>query len=141
MNNCTFTGRMVRDIDVKYTAGENAMAIARFSIAVPRKFKRDGEPEADFPNLVAFGKNAENIGKYFHKGKPIVIARSHVQTGSYTNKDGVKVYTTDFIVDEWDFVEKDSDNVGNGGAAKPTTTDTSFMNIPDGIEEELPFNL
>lgn len=151
MNTCMFTGRIVRDIETKYTTGENAMAIARFSLAVPRKFKREGDPDADFLNFVAFGKNAENIQKYFRKGKPIVIERSHVQTGSYTNKEGAKVYTTDFIVDEWNFVDKDNDNAteGNSGRSsgnRPTSNNrqrntSSFMNIPDNVgdDETLPF--
>ena len=136
MNNCVFTGRLTREPDVKYTTGEKATAICRFTIAVDRKFKREGEPTADFLNMVAFGKHAENIGKYFHKGKPIVIEKSHVQTGSYTNKEGIKVYTTDFMVDEWGFVEKDSDNT-TGSA--PQTTRQAPVARQYEEEGDLPF--
>jgi len=152
MNNCQFTGRLVRDPETRYTAGENSMAICRFTLAVDRKFKRDGDASADYPSFTAFNKNAENIQKYFCKGKPIIIEKSHVQTGSYVNKDGVKVYTTDFVVDEWDFVP--SDNTQNAEQINKTTTyknatpsrtssaskrNDSFMNVPVDMDEELPF--
>lgn len=141
LNICVFTGRFTRDPEIRYSTGEKATAVARFSLAVNRDFKREGEPDADFPNFVAFGKTAEAIGKYFHRGKPIVICRSHVQTGNYVNKDGVKVYTTDFVVDQWSFPDTDnSANKADGGA--PTQTqNNSWMNMPENSndDDEYPF--
>ena len=142
MNKVELVGRLTRDPEVRYTQGENASAIARFSIAVNRRFKNaDGNYEADFINCVAFSKAAEFIEKYFKKGMAIGIT-GRIQTGSYTNKDGVKVYTTDVVVEESEFVE--SKNGGGATATSNTPSNTSanndFMNIPDGIDEELPFN-
>lgn len=143
MNKCMLVGRLTRDPEVRYTQGENASAIARFSVAVNRRFKNnEGNYEADFINCVAFGKAAEFIEKYFKKGMAIGIT-GRIQTGSYTNKDGVKVYTTDVVVEESEFVESK-----NGGASATSSTSSNnstssgdgFMNIPDGIDEELPFN-
>lgn len=137
MNNVSLIGRLSKDIDVRYSQNSsNNTAIARTSIAVDRKIKRDGEPTADFINVIAFGKTAEFIEKYFSKGMRIGV-RGHIQTGSYTNKDGVKVYTTDVIVDECEFVE--SKNNQNNGAGSQTSAD-GFVNVPDGIDDELPFN-
>lgn len=141
MNKCIFIVRLTRDIEVKYSQGENPIAIGRFGGAVQRKFKRDGEPDADFLNFLVFGKQAETIEKYFHKGEKIGLT-CHVQTGSYTNRDGQKVYTTDFVVDEFEFVES-KQNSSDSGTSKPSPSSASsdgFMNIPDGIDEELPFN-
>lgn len=135
MNKVELVGNLTRDPEVKYSTGENATAIARFSIAVGRRFKREGDAEADFINCVAFGKTAEFIEKYFSKGSPIGIS-GRIQTGSYTNRDGNKVYTTDVIVEETEFVGKKSDNVR---AQKTTTDSDGFMDIPTGIEDELPF--
>lgn len=143
MNKVELVGRLTRDPEVRYTQGENASAIARFSVAVNRRFKNnEGNYEADFINCVAFGKAAEFIEKYFKKGMAIGIT-GRIQTGSYTNKDGVKVYTTDVVVEESEFVESK-----NGGASATSSTSSNnstssgdgFMNIPDGIDEELPFN-
>ena len=139
MNKCTLIGRLTRDPEVRYTQGDNAMAIARYSLAVDRRFKRDGEPDADFINCVAFGKSGEFAEKYLKKGTKIAVV-GRIQTGSYTNKDGQKVYTTDVVVEEQEFAESknsgSSDNIQSASANK----NTDFMSIPDGIDEELPFN-
>lgn len=148
MNKVELVGRLTRDPEVRYTQGENTSAIARFSVAVNRRFKNaEGNYDADFINCVAFGKPAEFIEKYFRKGMAIGIT-GRIQTGSYTNKDGVKVYTTDVVVEEAEFVE--SKNSGSASATTSTPSNMSsnnnasfsdgFMNIPDGIDEELPFN-
>lgn len=142
MNCSQLVGRLVRDPEIKYSQGQNSICIASFTIAVDRRFKRDGEPTADFINCKAFGKQGEFVEKYFSKGKRIGLV-GRIQTGSYTNKDGNKVYYTEVICDQVEFVDNKGDS-GNGGgqtqqtaAAKP---DDGFMNIPDGIDEELPFN-
>ena len=137
-------GRLTRDPDIKYSQGATATAIARFSLAVDRKYKRDGESNADFINCIAFGKTAEFIEKYGHKGTKFVV-EGRIQTGSYTNKDGQRVYTTDVVVENVEFAE--SKNASGGGnnnegyiGQQPGAADDGFMNIPDGIDEELPFN-
>ena len=144
MNKVELVGRLTRDPEVRYTQGENASAIARFSVAVNRRFKNnEGNYDADFINCVAFSKSAEFIEKYFKKGMAIGIS-GRIQTGSYTNKDDVKVYTTDVVVEEAEFVESKN----SGGASAPSNAPANnnapsadgFMNIPDGIDEELPFN-
>lgn len=127
------------------------MAIARYTLAVDRRFKRDGEATADFISCVAFGRAAEFAERYFRQGIRIVVS-GRIQTGSYTNRDGNKVYTTDVVVEEQEFAESKNNAAGNNNAqgntaaGQPigntgTTMDTDgFMNIPDGIEEELPFS-
>lgn len=144
MNKVMLVARLCRDPEIRYTQGENASVIARFSVAVNRRFKNaEGNYEADFINCVAFGKTAEFIEKYFKKGMAIGIT-GRIQTGNYTNNDGVKVYTTDVVVEEAEFVE--SKNAGGATATSNTSSNTGtsagdgFMNIPDGIDEELPFN-
>lgn len=114
------------------------MAIARYSLAVDRRFKKEGDEQtADFINCVAFGKAGEFAEKWFKKGTKVAVV-GRIQTGSYTNKDGVKVYTTDVVVEEQEFAESKKTAEANGNAdAKP---DTSFMSIPEGVEDELPFN-
>lgn len=130
MNNWNGIGRLVRDPEVRYTQGDNPMAMAKFTIAVDRKFKKDGEQSADFINCTAFKKTAEFIEKYFGKGNKIAVS-GRIQTGSYDDKDGKKVYTTEVVVEEAEFVEKkESAPESNGG----------FMNIPEGLEDDLPFN-
>ena len=138
MNSFCGVGRLTRDPEVRYSQGDKPMAVARFTIAINRRFKREGEPEADFLNCVAFGKTGEMIEKYFHKGMAIGVT-GRIQTGSYVNKDGVKVYTTDIYCENVEFVE--SKNASNGGSnSKPNSNvGDGFMNLPDGIEEELPF--
>ena len=142
MNKVSLVGRLTRDPEVRYTTGENASAIARFSVAVNRRFKNaEGNYEADFINCLAFGKSAEFIEKYFRKGMAIGLT-GRIQTGSYTNKDGQKVYTTDVVVEETEFVESKGDNgTSNNAPSRPAPSNNDgFMNIPDGIDEELPFN-
>ena len=130
-------GRLTRDPDVRYTSGDKPMALARYTLAVDRRFKRDGEATADFIGCVAFGRSAEFAEKYLRQGMRIVVA-GRIQTGSYTNKDGVKVYTTDVVVEDQEFAESKKDTTSNKA---PVTTDSDgFMNIPEGIDEELPFN-
>lgn len=117
------------------------MAIAKYTLAVDRRFKRDGEPTADFINCVAFGRNGEFAEKYFRQGTKISIC-GHIQTGSYTNNNGQKVYTTDVIVDEQEFAESKSASQQNQNTqpVPPPAPDDGFLNIPDGIDEELPFS-
>ena len=139
MNKVILMGRLTRDPEVRYTQGDNAMAIARYSLAVDRRFKRDGEPDADFINCVAFGKSGEFAEKYLKKGTKIAVV-GRIQTGSYTNKDGQKVYTTDVVVEEQEFAESKNSGSSDNNQSVPTNKNTDFMNIPDGIDEELPFN-
>jgi single-strand DNA-binding protein len=135
MNKVHLTGRLTRDPEVRYS--QDNTAIARYALAVDRRFKKEGEAQADFINCVAFGKSGEFAEKYLRKGMKIAIT-GRIQTGSYTNKDGQKVYTTDIVVEEHEFCESKS------GEDKPVPTPVAgadgFMNIPDGLDEELPFN-
>lgn len=144
MNKVELVGRLTRDPEVRYSQGENATAVARFSVVVNRRFKdSEGNYDADFINCVAFSKSAEFIEKYFKKGMAIGIS-GRIQTGSYTNKDGVKVYTTDVVVEEAEFVEsKNSSGTSapsNAPAKSNAPSDDGFMNIPDDVDEELPFS-
>lgn len=137
MNKVILMGRLTRDPDIRYSAGDSSLAVARYTLAVDRRFKRDGEATADFIGCVAFGRSAEFAEKYLRQGMRIVVA-GRIQTGSYTNKDGVKVYTTDVVVEDQEFAESKKDTTSNKA---PVTTDSDgFMNIPEGIDEELPFN-
>lgn len=143
MNKAILMGRLTKNPDVRYTSGDNSLAIARYTLAVDRKIKRDGEVTADFISCVAFGGSAEFAEKYFRKGTKIAIV-GRIQTGSYTNRDGQKVYTTEVVVEEQEFAE--SKNPGSGSSQQkapqqsPDVGPDGFMNIPDGIEEELPFS-
>lgn len=143
MNSVQLVGRLTKDPDVRYTDG--GTSIARFTVAVDRRFSRDGEGSADFIPCVAFGKTAEFIEKYFFKGKRIGL-NGKIQTGSYTNKEGQKVYTTDIITENVEFVESKGADDNNGGGFNQRPEPSSaigdgFMNIPDGVEDEgLPFN-
>lgn len=141
MNKVILMGRLTRDPEVRYSQGDNPMAIARYTLAVDRRFKRDGEQTADFIGCVAFGRSAEFAEKYFRQGLKIAVI-GRVQTGSYTNKDGQKVYTTDVFVEEQEFVEskKSSDNQVSRQSQNSQSNSDGFMNIPEGIDEELPFN-
>ena len=148
MNKVILMGRLTRDPEVRYSQGENSLAIARYTLAVDRRFKRDGEATADFINCVAFGKAAEHAERFYRQGLKVVIT-GRIQTGSYTNKDGVKVYTTEVVVEEQEFAESKAVSDANAGgyrqAPSPAPAPVSdagdgFMNIPDGIDEELPFN-
>ena len=138
-------GRLAKDPDVRYSQGANgSTAIARYSLAVDRKFKQEGQPNADFINCIAFGKLGEFAEKYLHKGTKIAVV-GRIQTGSYTNKDGQKVYTTDVVVEEQEFAESknasgSNNGGGNAGPVQNNRGGDGFMNIPDGIGEELPFN-
>lgn len=135
MNKVVLMGRLTRDPDIKYTQSENSMCIARYTMAVDRRFKKDNDQAADFINCVAFKHNGEFAEKYLHKGTKICVF-GRIQTGSYTNQEGQKVYTTDVIVEEHDFCE--SKNASNNGAAQQSSD--GFVNVPEGIEEELPFS-
>lgn len=140
MNKVILMGRLTRDPEVRYSGGDNATTVAKYSLAVDRRFKRDNEPSADFINCVGFGKTAEFAEKYFRKGMRICVV-SRIQTGSYTNRDGQKVYTTYVVVEEQEFAESKGASENNGAdRPQPTTDSNGFMNIPDGIDEELPFN-
>lgn len=145
MNKVILMGRLTRDPEVRYGAGENSTAVARYTIAVDRRFKRDGEQSADFIGCVAFGRNAEFAEKYLRQGTKIVLT-GRIQTGSYTNRDGQKVYTTDIVVEEQEFAESKAAAAGNGGqgnysrASSAPSDANGFMNIPDGIADELPFS-
>jgi len=138
MNKVILIGRLTRDVETRYSQGNEPMAISRYTLAVERKFKREGEPEADFVNCVAFGRAGDFAEKYFRKGMKVAIS-GRIQTGSYTNKDGVKVYTTDIVIEEQEFAESKNNSDGNN-RPEPTTNSDGFMNIPDDIGEELPFN-
>lgn len=147
MNKVILMGRLTRDPEVRYSqGGEQSTAVARYTIAVDRRFKRDNDQQtADFIGCVAFGRAGEFAEKYFRKGTKIVVT-GRIQTGSYTNKDGQKVYTTDVVVEEQEFAESKAANDSNGAYApseRPAPSMAAgdgFMNIPDGIDEELPFN-
>ena len=156
MNKVILMGRLTRDPEVRYSAGESSTAVARYTLAVDRRFRRDGSDQtADFIGCVAFGKSAEFAEKYLHQGTKICVT-GRIQTGSYTNREGQKVYTTDVVVEDQEFAESKAASSGGGGgmAYQPQQTQAAyanpepskaspadgFMNIPDGIDEELPFN-
>ena len=158
MNKVILMGRLTRDPEVRYSIGDNPLAIARYTIAVDRRIKRDGEAEADFISCVSFGRTAEFAEKYYHQGLKIVVS-GRIQTGSYTNREGQKVYTTEVVVEEQVFAESKSASQGGGGNTSNRSNNASnhssnnkrksssdpypadgFMSIPDGIDEELPFN-
>jgi single-strand DNA-binding protein len=148
MNKAILMGRLTRDPEVRYSQGENPLAIARYTLAVDRRFNRNGdENNADFISCVAFGKAGEFAEKYFRRGTKVAVT-GRIQTGSYTNKDGVKVYTTDVVVEEQEFAESKNSSGSNGSSdngnyqssSAPMSAGDGFMNIPDGIDEELPFN-
>ena len=147
MNKVILMGRLTRDPEVRYSQGENSSAVARYTLAVDRRFKRQGEQDADFIGCVSFGKTAEFIEKYLHQGTKVVVC-GRIQTGSYTNKEGQRVYTTDVVAEEVEFVEsKAASAEHSGGGYQPVSrpepsqaVGDGFMNIPDGIDEELPFN-
>ena len=140
MNKVILMGRLTRDPEVRYSQGEQATAIARYTVAVDRRFRRDGDSQtADFIGCVAFGRQAEFAEKYLRKGTKIALT-GRIQTGSYTNRDGQKVYTTDVVVEEQEFAEsKTAGQIAQQNPA-PMTREDGFMDIPDGLEEELPFS-
>ena len=141
MNKVILMGRLVRDPEVRYSQGANQTAVARFSLAVDRKFKREGEPEADFFNCTSFGKQAEFVEKYLHKGTKVVLS-GRIQNNNYTNKDGQMVYAVQVMVEEIEFAESKNSGSSDGQSSAPASPSSNdgFMNIPDGIDEELPFN-
>ncbi len=145
MNKVILMGRLTRDPEIRYSQGEQSTAVARYTIAVDRRFRRDNDAQtADFIGCVAFGRQAEFAEKYFRKGTKIAIT-GRIQTGSYTNKEGQRVYTTDVVVEEQEFAESKAASAENGfqAADRPSPSNAigdGFMNIPDGIDEELPFN-
>lgn len=147
MNKVILMGRLTRDPEVRYSQGESATAIARYTLAVDRRFKRDNSDQtADFIQCVAFGRSGEFAEKYFHKGMKVVVT-GRIQTGSYTNQEGQKVYTTDVVVEEQEFAESKNASSESSGNFQQTerpnpssAVGDGFMNIPDGIDEELPFN-
>lgn len=144
MNKVVLMGRLTRKPDVRWTQGQDQKAIARFTLAVDRRGKQEeGKQNADFISCVAFGRQAEFAEKYLEQGTKITVA-GEIRTGSYTNRDGQKVYTTDVVINEMEFAESKAAGSGqNGqqaaGGQYPTDND-GFMNIPDGIDEELPFS-
>lgn len=140
MNKVILIGRLTKDPETRYSQGQNSTCISRYSLAVDRQFKRDGEQTADFLNCVAFGKQGEFAEKYLKKGTKIAVT-GRLQTGSYTDRDGKKVYTTDVVVESHEFVEskKEGDQETQVSPYGSVGTD-GFMNIPDGIDEELPFS-
>lgn len=139
MNKIILMGRLTKDPEVRYSQGNNPMAIARYTLAVERKFKRDGEPTADFINCIAFGKNGEFAEKYLRKGMKILVD-GRWQSGSYTNRDGQKVYTNDCVVESCEFAESKNANQSERPQAAPQTDSDGFMAIPADIDNELPFN-
>ena len=152
MNKVILMGRLTRDPEVRYSAGDNSMAIARYTLAVDRRGRRnqdggDQQQTADFINCVAFGRTAEFLERFGRKGTKFVL-EGRIQTGSYTNKDGQRVYTTDVVAENVEFAESKNssgggDNSGFTPSDRPSPSSAAgdgFMNIPDGIDEELPFN-
>lgn len=144
MNKIILMGRLTRDPEIHYSQGENAMAIARFTLAVDRRRRSNSEQTADFIPCIAFDKQAEFVEKYLHQGIKMLIT-GRIQTGSYTNKEGQKVYTTEVLIDEMEFAEsKASAENGSAASGRPepnANAGDGFMNIPDGVEDEgLPFN-
>ena len=137
MNKVIEIGRLVKDPEIRYSQGANATCVARYTLAVDRKFKQEGQPNADFINCIAFGKLGEFAEKYLHKGVKIAVT-GRIQTGSYKNKDGNTVYTTDVVVEEQEFCESKSQS--NSQPQSTQSNDNSWMNIPDGVEDSLPFN-
>lgn len=143
MNRAILMGRLTRDPEVRYTSGERSMAVARYTLAVDRRGRgnNNGEQTADFINIVAFDKAGEFAERYFRQGMRVLVS-GRIQTGSYANKDGQKVYTTDIVVDSQEFADSKGAGSGSGSSAAPSSSvGDGFMNIPDGVEDEgLPFN-
>lgn len=143
INKVVLLGRLTRDPETRWTTGENPTAISRYTLAVNRRFHKEWEATADFINCVVFGKGAEFADKYLRQGTQIAIS-GRIQTGSYTNREGKKVYTTDVIVEEQAFAQSKDADASKAEPkvepkAEPKADDDGFMNIPDGIDEDLPF--
>lgn len=140
MNKVIEIGRLTKDPEIRYSQGANTTCIARYTLAVDRKFKQEGQPNADFINCIAFGKLGEFAEKYLHKGTKIAVV-GRIQTGSYKNKDGNTVYTTDVVVEEQEFCESKSNNQQSQNNDRLQTSSDGFMSIPDNLEDEgLPFS-
>ena len=139
MNKAILMGRLTRDPETRTSSGDNVTQITRYSLAVDRRYKREGDQSADFINCVAFGKAGEFAEKYFRKGMKVAVT-GRIQTGSYTNKDGQKVYTTDVVIEEQEFAESKQGSSQAAVHEQGEPIGDGFMKIPDGIEEELPFN-
>lgn len=144
MNKVILMGRLTRDPNVRYTQGAESTCVARYTLAVDRRVKQEGQQSADFIGCVAFGRNGEFAEKYLKQGSKIVVT-GHIQTGSYTNRDGNKVYTTDIVIEEQEFAESKAAAERNQQQEpqpqpQPETDENGFMNIPDGLDEELPFS-
>ena len=135
MNQVVLMGRLTRDVETRYSTGDTPIAISRYSLAVDRKYKRDGEPTADFIKIVSFGKAAEFAEEHFCKGMRVAVS-GRIQTGSYTDKEGRKNYTTEVIAESQEF----ADAKKTQEAPKGEVDDDGFMHVPEGIDEELPFN-
>lgn len=143
MNKVIEIGRLTNDPEIRYTQGENPIAIARYTLAVQRNFKNaEGKYDADFINCIAYKNNAVFAEKYFKKGQKVAI-EGRIQTGSYTNREGQKVYTTDIVVESQEFAQSKAENTpidNNNRGYGDVSVQESFMNVPEGIDEELPFN-
>jgi single-strand DNA-binding protein len=146
MNNVVLMGRLTRDPEVRYSNSDTPLAIARYTLAVDRRFKRDGEPSADFIRCISFGKAGEFAEKYFSQGMRVVVS-GRIQTGSYKNRNGDTVYTTEVVTETLEFAESKKSSQGNGSQTGSTQSnagavpdDDGFMTIPEGIDEELPFS-
>ena len=143
MNRVILAGRITKDVDVRYSTGEKQTAVARFTLAVDRRFHREGEQDADFVSCVAFGNTAQFLEKYGTKGTKF-ICEGRIQTGSYVGKDGARVYTTDVVIENIEFAESKASQSSNTGYQQPGSSTngggTQFMDIPDGIIDELPFS-
>lgn len=138
MNKVILVGRLTRDPEIRYSQGENSMAVGRYTIAINRRVKPDQEQTTDFIRCIVFGRSAEFAEKYFRQGMRIAVS-GRIQTGSYVNKDGIKVYTTEVVVEEQEFAESKAE--AEGRPFHESTTDAEgFMNVPDGLDEELPFH-
>lgn len=139
MNKVILMGNLTRDPEIRYTQGEKTMAIARFSLAINRGFSRDGETNVDFFNCTAFGKQAEFVEKYFRQGSRMLLV-GRIQNDNYTNKNGEKVYSVQIMADEIEFAERKQSGGNNNSEPEQKQDDDDFMEIPENIESELPFN-
>lgn len=137
MNKVILVGRLTRDPEIRYSQGENSMAVGRYTIAINRRVKPDQEQTADFIRCIVFGRSAEFAEKYFRQGMRIAVS-GRIQTGNYVNKDGIKVYTTEVVIEEQEFAESKAE--AEGRPQESATDADGFMNVPDGLDEELPFH-
>lgn len=139
MNKVILMGNLTRDPEIRYTQGEKTMAIARFSLAINRRFSREGETNVDFFNCTAFGRQAEFVEKYFRQGSRMLLV-GRIQNDNYTNKNGEKVYSVQIMADEIEFAERKQAGGNNNAEPEQKQDDDDFMEIPENIESELPFN-